>query len=230
MNETPDRRRRIYCNECRQVTNHWMAGHHFKSEWDDDDGINFESHYTLWICAGCETGTLEIHAGPTDALDERDFDGSLIFAPDFFPERVHSQLRKKSFMKLKPKLKSIYGETIKCFNTGSLVLCTAGLRALLEGVCDDKRIKGRNLRDKINNLHPLLPNRNIIKSLHHFRFTGNEAVHQLQAPDARDTRLAIDVLEDLLNFLYELDYKATRLRNSVKKKKTGLVIPVPPSP
>jgi hypothetical protein len=102
-------------------------------------------------------------------------------------------------------------------------LCTAGLRALLEGVCDDKHIKGRNLRDKIDNLQPLLANKSIVKNLHHFRFTGNQAVHRLESPTRGDTKLAIEVMEDLLNFLYELDYKASRLRATAKKIRKRIV-------
>lgn len=40
---------------------------------------------------------------------------------------------------------------------------------------------------------------------------GNEAVHELGAPERNTLSLAIEVSEDLLNFLYELDYKASRL-------------------
>jgi len=56
------------------------------------------------------------------------------------------------------------------------------LRALLEGICQDKRIKGKNLKAKIEGLKSLLPNKNIIRNLHHFRFMGNEAIHELAAP------------------------------------------------
>jgi hypothetical protein len=90
---------------------------------------------------------------------------------------------------------------------------------LLEGVCDDKRAKGRNLRDKIDSLQRLLPNKNIIRNLHHFRFTGNQAVHQLEA--------LIEVMEDLLNFLYELDYKASRLRKSSRARRSKKSIKSP---
>jgi hypothetical protein len=98
---------------------------------------------------------------------------------------------------------------------------------LLEGVCDDKRAKGRNLRDKIDSLQRLLPNKNIIRNLHHFRFTGNQAVHQLEAPNPNDARLAIEVMEDLLNFLYELDYKASRLRKSSRARRSKKSIKSP---
>ena len=41
---------------------------------------------------------------------------------------------------------------------------------------------------------------------------GNVAAHELEAPNREDLKLAIEVIEDLLNFLYELDYKAQQLK------------------
>lgn len=222
MTPTEDQTQRIYCNECRQATNHRRVGQHGRSVHDNDP---LEYVYNLWVCAGCEAGTLEVLTGMPGTLGEFDADGDPLWWEELYPERIQTHLRAKLFMKLNPKLSRIYRETIKSFNHGALILCTAGLRAVLEGICDDKRIKGKDLREKIENLQPLLPNKNIIKNLHHFRFTGNKAVHELKAPDREGTKLAIEVIEDLLNFFYELDYKVTRLRKSAKKrKKKGLIV------
>jgi len=78
-------------------------------------------------------------------------------------------------------------------------------RALLEGICAQKGVEGRTLYNKIDGLKQHLP-ANIVDSLHHFRFIGNEAAHELQAPSEAELRLAIEMTEDLLNFLYELIY------------------------
>ena len=64
-----------------------------------------------------------------------------------------------------------------------------------------------------------MPNENIIRNLHQFRFMGNEAVHELAAPKPAEIGLAISVIENLLNFFYELDYKASRLREMRRPKK-----------
>lgn len=49
---------------------------------------------------------------------------------------------------------------------------------------------------------------------------GNDAVHELAAPKPTELALAISVIEDLLNFLYELNYKASQLREMRRAKKT----------
>jgi hypothetical protein len=55
---------------------------------------------------------------------------------------------------------------------------------------------------------------------------GKRAVHDLEAPSRDDLRLAIGVVEDLLNFLYELDYRASLLGQRQGAGKGG----TPPKP
>jgi hypothetical protein len=61
-----------------------------------------------------------------------------------------------------------------------------------------------------------LPSLNLIEALHTFRFAGNDAAHRLETGTRDEARMAIEVMEDLLNFLYDLDYKASQIRNSSK--------------
>jgi hypothetical protein len=74
----------------------------------------------------------------------------------------------------------------------------------------DKQIRGKNLEEKIDGLATILP-ANIVKNLHSLRFMGNIATHELEPPPPYDLRLAVEICEDLLNYLYELDYKTARL-------------------
>lgn len=147
-------------------------------------------------------------------LEERYTDISLSIAEEyeyrFFPKPKINHVHEKYFIKLPVKLKKIYRETLQAFNEELYLLTAVGLRALIEGICSDKQIKGKNLEEKINRMNSLLP-QNIVTNLHSFRFIGNDAVHELEPPDASDLRLAIGVSEDLLNFLYELDYKSSKL-------------------
>ncbi len=152
---------------------------------------------------------------------------------EYFPKRSQFSLIAKYYSKLRPELRKIYQEAITCYNEEALILCTAGLRALLEGICQDKKIKGKNLKAKIEGLKTILPNKNIIRNLHHFRFMGNDAVHELAAPKPTEVNLAIGVIEDLLNFFYELDYKASQLREMRRATNTtraGKKASSPPKP
>jgi len=216
---------RIYCNYCKQDTHHGLKGEHTVKTYDEESEYGEILNYRLWICMGCERGVLQQEYSNTEMPN----DGVDYFSDiSYYPERSQYDLPPKHYTKLKPKLASLYTEAITCYNRKAPILCAAGLRALLEGICQDKRIKGRNLKVKIEGLKVLLPNKNIIRNLHHFRFMGNEAVHELAAPKPTELALAISVIEDLLNFLYELDYKASRLREMRRNKKPKLPKPSKP--
>jgi len=162
--------KRIYCNRCKSTTRHVSKGRYIH-KWESPDGdIQGEIEYCLLICAGCEDGSLEV-----TECDSEGFlgDGTPEYRTSYLPKRGRDELIPKTFRKLPGSLTQIYGETIDCFNSGSLILATVGLRALLDGICENKKISGKNLSQKIGNLGQLLPNTNIIDALHHFRFTGN---------------------------------------------------------
>jgi hypothetical protein len=206
--------KKIFCNTCQRVTNHCLKGRcsgnrQHDEEWGDGDGF-CDSVYSFWMCAGCETATLEwqeLFGTPESGYEQEDGE------PTFFPTRSNDTIRPKRFFKLNPELRQLYYEVIRCFNTDSLILCTIGLRALLEGICKDKSCAGKDLMERIDNLFKVMPSLNLIEGLHHFRLAGNDAVHDLQSLTRDDARKAIEVMEDLLNYLYDLDYKATEMRN-----------------
>ena len=165
--------------------------------------------YRLWECAGCGECLLQRYSAEDDwSSDESEL------KTDISPERTKFHSQKRQFRKLPSKQNRMYRKTLESFNHGLNVLCAAGIRALLEGICQDKAIEGGNLKLRIDNLVVLLP-QNIVESLHAFRFIGNTAIHDLQAPSQQDLRLALEICEDLLNFIYELDYKVSELKQSV---------------
>jgi hypothetical protein len=204
----------IFCNHCKNETHHicqakYLRERHYGVEWE-------ETWYRLWICAGCEDATLEISYQNSSYGDECD--------TSYHPKRTEYDVADKRFIELPDKLYRIYRETIQSFNSGLNVLCAAGLRALLEGICVDKGIEGQTLEVRIGGLLKILPS-NIVTNLHSFRFIGNEAIHELTPPTNDALRLAIEIIEDLLNFLCELDYKTSRL---TRYRQTGSTLTPPP--
>ncbi len=139
--------------------------------------------------------------------NNKDFKQSSV---QFLPDRQENWISMQYFRTMPLQLQKLYWEITQAYNHGLFTLAAAGLRALVEGVCADKGITGYNLEKKINNLIGLLPN-HIVTSLHTFRFTGNIALHKQNPPNQDDVRLAVGVIEDLLNYLYELEYKTSLL-------------------
>lgn len=206
--------RKIHCNRCKQKTNHLQYGSHTKvEEWGNDNELHDMTTAELYVCAGCEEPTLMV----TDSGDY--YPEDVEFQPDFFPPRNQSFRAVRPFRKLTPQLQRIYRETVHAVNSGSLLLCAIGLRALMEGVCDDKKATGKNLEAKIENLRQFFPSSNITDFLHGFRFSGNEAAHELVPLTLDEANSALDVIEGLLNYLYDLDYRASLIKHAQKQAK-----------
>jgi len=139
----------------------------------------------------------------------------------------------KQLVNTPQNIRTIYRETIDALNSGSLILCSGGIRAIVEGVCNDKGItKGtvingagksivsKNLNGKIEGLHTagyLTPENAAI--LHELRFLGNEALHSLSAPSHEELKIAINIVEQTLDNIYELQHKARMLKIEKSKRK-----------
>lgn len=216
-----DDQRKIFCNNCKTDTHHQLKSSH-DSSWADYIKVSpgqmepvfiEDFYYRLWYCCGCDTGVLE-ESYTNDGMGD---DKGRIWESTYHPKRKRHDLASKRYVQLDSKLKQIYREIIDSFNGEMPILCSIGMRALIEGICDEKNIKGRTLELKIPKLEKYLP-KNIVDNLHSFRFMGNVAAHELQAPSERELRLAIEVIEDLLNYLYDLDYKVSKLPRPTENK------------
>ncbi len=202
-------KRYIFCNRCKSETNHICEAEHVRNFIDEESRFEEQLGFRLWICAGCERGTLE-EFYTNDAM--YGYNGESGFDVSYYPERTTLHVEGKRFKQLPKKLEAICREVLHAYNYQLGVLCSIGIRALLEGICADRGITARNLEDRINGLASIIP-QNIVSNLHSIRFIGNVAAHELSAPDRSELRLAIEICEDLLNYLYELDYKARLLAN-----------------
>lgn len=211
----------IFCNQCKGETNHICRADYCRHYLIGADeflgGFAYTVGYRLWMCAGCESCTLEKYYTDEGLVNEN---GVPEYQTDeFFPKRTEYNLDSKHFRQLPSRLYGIYREVIQSFNNQMGMLSAIGIRTLIEGICADQEITGGNLESKIDGLISILP-KNIVANLHSLRFMGNEAAHELSAPSQEELRLAIEICEDLLNYLYELDYKASYLSQIRERRKS----------
>lgn len=204
----------IFCNNCRHETNHHVKSEHISKHPDVVDGryLRFweERRQRFLICKGCEKATLEVgwtHQGAADPET-----GERIWSTEYFPKRVKHNVGQKQFKQLPDQLDTIYRETIQAYNVEAKILTAVGLRSLIEGICKDQNIgsSGDRLEKRIDKLDEILPS-HIVSDLHEFRFMGNEAVHELESSSEEELAIAIEICEDLLNYIYKLDYKVSEL-------------------
>lgn len=234
--------RTIFCNTCKVETKHnlisvhsrYVSGdqiQHFElSEWAESPDFNEMGscntvyQYQLWACRGCDTATLQESCTHRMLINENDNRKSF-WIYTFHPKRAAEQRVSKNFVSLPPNLWIIYYEIIDSFNSQAEILTAIGLRALLEGICIDKGITDKaawGLQAKLKALDQgqHLPS-SVVKGLEGFKFIGDEAAHKLERPGMRNLSIAIDVMEDLLGFLYSLDAKANFLLRQVIQNRSN---------
>jgi len=108
--------------------------------------------------------------------------------------------------------------------------CAAGVRALVEGICLDKKIKdgeisytdkngviktkrSKDLNGKIHGLFEKgILTQNNAESLNEHRYIGNEAIHELSLPSKEEMLLAITIIEHVLSSIYEIPLQSYKLK------------------
>ncbi|HZK71115.1 MAG TPA: DUF4145 domain-containing protein, partial [Clostridia bacterium] len=59
----------------------------------------------------------------------------------------------------------------------------------------------------------------IKSNLHGIRFMGNDSAHELDSFSREEVLIALEIMEDLMNYTYELDYKSSVMLNIMNQKR-----------
>jgi hypothetical protein len=109
-------------------------------------------------------------------------------------------------------IRKVYEQTLTAYASGASILAGIGFRATIEAVCNQLSITGNTLEKRIDQL---LKNGHISSSdrrrLHAIRFLGNDAAHEIREPKPSDLRVALDIVEHLINSVFILEHKAQSL-------------------
>lgn len=234
-NKTKDQHLEVFCVVCKNETDHLVVQSFDTKLSELDEGFFAEVHYQIIQCQGCKTVSFRQNewcsewGGGGDELD----DGT---QTTLYPKRSNKIREIKTYFDAPNEVRRVYRETIECFNNELTTLCAAGLRAIIEGICADKRIadgpvqtekdgtiqtvRKNNLEGKIAGLAEkgILTSKHA-EMLHEHRFMGNEAVHELEAPSLDELTHAIEIIEHTLDALYEMPDKAEVLRRMQSRRK-----------
>ena len=225
-NDSKDRILQIYCLSCERKTRHRVAVSldKFGEQGDHLEGwsMNWQDRHQVLECQGCSTITFRQTSWFSEGDDE--------VIERLYPLRKEDGIFQRPFQNVPTSLRRIYNELIDCFNAESNTLCAAGLRALVEGICADQQIsdgpvvvpaKGggtqtvrkTDLNGRLAGLHEKgLLTEASAHTLHEHRYLGNAAVHELARPTSEELHLAIEIVEHILEALYEMPEKAAQLR------------------
>jgi hypothetical protein len=236
-NETKGKIVSIHCIECKRPTRHLVTVSLDKKGSDSDPeerwSVDWSDRYQVIECQGCETVSFRHLSWFSEAQDYDD-DGT---TERIYPLRNKDAVSARPYHNVPSNLRRIYTELIDCFNNDSPTLCAAGLRALVEGICAQQGIvdgpvehpaKGggtqvvrrENLEGRIAGLQEKgLLTQPSAQTLHEHRYLGNSAVHELARPSTDELKLAIEIVEHVLEQLYELPEKAAELHRAIASRK-----------
>jgi hypothetical protein len=237
INKSADKIIPVFCMTCKNTNRHKVLVSVDQSGSElmgGDDYLYWGSSYQVIECQGC--GNLSFRNESSNSEDYDMEDGIHTTYELLYPKRTKETWNTKEFLNIPYNLRRIYRETIDSFNNENLTLCGAGVRALVEGLCNENGVidgeidvtqkdgtivKKRvdNLQGKINGLFEKgkLTKENA-EILHEHRFLGNTAIHDLATPTKAELRLAIEIIEHVFDNIYEIPEKAMELRNKRLKK------------
>lgn len=214
---------RTHCNICKQNMNHQVLMDYCESGeviLDSDHDLkhgkidytaDYTDDYQIIKCSGCNTISYRSY---------KFFSGYQDFVDDGIREERYPTLVRRIKKKLKylpSTLTQIYEEVIMTYNNDGFILCAAGIRAVLEGICKDKGIIDGNLFEKIKNMSEQgFVSKQHENILHKLRFLGNVVLHDLQIPTQEEIDAALDVIEHIIESLYEIQGKAENLKRYAK--------------
>lgn len=210
---------KILCFNCKCETNHkshWIK--EVRKEYANGDFWLEETDEVL-SCMGCGHVTLRKTSWFSEDLIEGDFGPEPLVQITDLPKRDTRMINPKcEFHYLPTKVKKVYEETIDAYNEGILILCAIGIRTVIEAVCYEEKIAGKDLKEKIE----VLATKKIItpqlaEGLHQNRLIGNASAHELQVFGESELLDAIGLIENLLEGHYAIQEKIKNLKIKLSK-------------
>ncbi len=199
--ENSSKKIKCFCPRCQNTTNHSVL---FSKEETGDDIYWWQSKYSVVECMGCEG--IQFHK---EDIDESDFEWNE-YGPSEIQPRVSTYPHKKNIVnpisdtwRLPSSIKNLYVQTIDCLNRSYLQLAAAGFRAIIEAICKESGVGGKNLETMINNLAKA----HIITDkdrdhLHAIRFMGNDSIHNVKVYREPEVSIVAHVVNAIVTSLY----------------------------
>lgn len=223
---------KCFCNRCNIEINHNVIKSVLE-EWEEEDryGPDGYTDFQTIKCNGCGRISFRELKYCSEYRDEES-DGTY---EELYPESHQNHHEKIKTINLPYNLENVYDETVSCYNKKMRIMCATGIRAMLDGICNEQGIKkgtiekkqndgkiantiSSKLDGKINGMNEKgIITKSQANALHELRFLGNKAIHELDEPSLSDLDLAFDIVEHVLVDIYDLPVKSKKLEMRRKK-------------
>lgn len=204
----------IPCSQCGQVTCHRVMTRVASSDESENGEVQVWDWHEVVQCGGCRAVSF-CHASQCSEdfdFDPRTGEQFLSVTKKLYPSRVAGRPLLRDAHYLPHGVYLIYQEAHGALSNDLRISAGFGIRAIVEAVCKDRSVDGKDLQKKID---ALADDGDITsagaKILHSLRFMGNEAVHEMKRHTDEEMSAAFDVIENLLQNVYIIPRHAERL-------------------
>jgi len=205
---------KLFCHACGKATNQKVIATEKITSVGYDNICWEENHYFV-RCAGCDAFTYAIENFSDYDYNQQteEYDSNWKFYP-----QGQKKYRVMNEVKCLPsKVRLIYEEIIDSMNTQLPILSGIGLRTLIEAICKDQGIQGKNLKELIDGLDT---NGILSKAqadiLHSHRFLGNTAAHDVISAQPEELVAALEIAENILRTIYVLPILSQKIKTGKK--------------
>ena len=220
INKSQNKEYLIPCSQCHVETSHKvLLSADVKGCFLPAD-IDYWEQHQIVQCLGCKSISFRKNTGNSEDyshIQEPDGSYDMIYneQEEIYPSRIAGRgIINKSWL-LPPSVLKIYNETHSALSNKLPILAGVGTRILIEAICKEKNATGSNLKNKIDSLVKLgTLTQAGSEILHTMRDLGNESAHNIKPHSDETLRIALDVVENLLQSVYILP----KIANDLKSK------------
>lgn len=220
-NGTKDQEYLLPCIKCDNKTYHKVLCS--INEQESNEFTGYYHDHEIIHCMGCrQVSFRSCWSFSEDEVYDPEIDDLVsLVHEELFPGRVIGRKEIKDSHLLPDEVQKIYSETYIAYVNKAYLLAGVGLRALVEAICKDRKAKGKDLEEKIDNLVELkILTEEGAEILHSTRIMGNRSAHELLVAEVQDLDTALSLVEHLLMGVYILPQKTQGL----PKRKKEIVI------
>lgn len=212
----------VYCSECKRKTHHDAVIEPYEKRSGIDDDFQWIEKYYVVKCGGCKTTAFVKQYGDEDMWEEtpwgdREYTHTYSVYPEE-PAQKQEQHIAKEFIKVPAFIEDLYTEVVGAYNNNSMILCSIGLRMIIEAICKDKGISNVPLTNKDGT-----PKRDSVTGEYKYRFLGLAEKLDLLLSNGYITQIQHRVLQQIKDLGNETAHEITRHSEHIVKEALGVL-------
>ncbi|WP_137009473.1 DUF4145 domain-containing protein [Aquitalea aquatilis] len=206
------------CCACDRDTRHDVLANHIESEYE----YRVDTHYQIVECRGCGTKSFrKVIAWIEDVYQVEEDEWEVPKDVITYPSVLKGHKAVPDIDRVPSVVAEIYRQSLEAITVQSSILAGIGLRATIEAICNERKVTGRSLEQRIDKLAKAgLVSTIDADRLHAIRFLGNDAAHEIYVSDPNSLLIALRIIENLIVSLYILDGAASGALDTLIKNYT----------